>query len=284
MEVDEDPLMLQSNEVHEDNLLNTSLTKYHNEGVLTQTINTIVCPRCGKEFPHEENVDFIDHFDECNQSNKDTVNISPNKCKAKSQENISSKTACQFCGKFYKRVRTHITRAHPEHHRTLLASKYVSDVVAEETSSAQENIEDVPTDDNTIGLEENILLSDLGRISHKLNDDEAYLNTALDKWIACFKLDHDKDSFGTIVNELSKFLASAVQHLPGPKHPATHYYQARKNGNFKSNARNNQGSSNPQRASKRDREKRNEKYLYQKTQFLYYNQRKKAVSTIVNIN
>ncbi|KAJ4426007.1 hypothetical protein ANN_27634 [Periplaneta americana] len=41
-------------------------------------------------------------------------------------------------------------------------------------------------------------------------------------------------------------------------------------------------SSNPERATKRAREKRREKYEYQKTQFLYYNQRRKAVRSALN--
>ena len=41
-------------------------------------------------------------------------------------------------------------------------------------------------------------------------------------------------------------------------------------------------SSNPEQQTKRDRAKRKAKYIYQQTQFLFYNQRKKAIRTVLS--
>ena len=72
--------------------------------------------------------------------------------------------------------------------------------------------------------------------------------------------------------------------LPGPKNPTSKYYEARKRGKFKNNNQQYSTSSNPQRASKNDREKRKAKFEYDLIQFEYYYQRRKAVRKVLNSN
>jgi hypothetical protein len=40
------------------------------EGVLTQTQENVVCPRCGKFFTPDKHIEFLDHFDECQEYSK----------------------------------------------------------------------------------------------------------------------------------------------------------------------------------------------------------------------
>jgi hypothetical protein len=35
------------------------------EGVLTQTRDTVVCPRCERVFAPDRHLDFLDHFEQC---------------------------------------------------------------------------------------------------------------------------------------------------------------------------------------------------------------------------
>ena len=116
----------------------------------------------------------------------------------------------------------------------------------------------------------------------KAQDQDDQLSRDLDDWIKKFNSDFNKEDFDFKVEEFSSFLANAIHSLPGPKNPATKYFNARKSGNLKKNDRTFQDSKNPERKSKRDREKRRERFLYQRTQFLYYNQRKKAVNMVLN--
>ncbi|KAJ4432625.1 hypothetical protein ANN_21248 [Periplaneta americana] len=85
-------------------------------------------------------------------------------------------------------------------------------------------------------------------------------------------------------DNFSQFLANAITLLPGPKHPARKYYEARQDKRLLNNHRSYEQSSNPERATKRDREKRRSKYMYQLTQFQYFNQRRKAVHSTLRQN
>ena len=76
------------------------------------------------------------------------------------------------------------------------------------------------------------------------------------------------------------FLASAIHRLPGPKHPAARYYEARRKKRELNNQQTYKSSSNPQRATKRDRLKRKNIYQYQLAQFQFYNQRRKAIRQV----
>ena len=77
------------------------------------------------------------------------------------------------------------------------------------------------------------------------------------------------------------FLSSSINLLPGPKHPASKYYHARKTGLAIKPKIHCSKTSNPERSTKRLRDKRRAKYAYDKAQFEYYNQRRKVVRTIL---
>lgn len=42
------------------------------DGILTQTRENISCPRCGRIFPPEKHLKFLDHFDECQEQKFDS--------------------------------------------------------------------------------------------------------------------------------------------------------------------------------------------------------------------
>ena len=166
---------------------------------------------------------------------------------------------CPYCGKLFQSCRgvnIHISRAHPAEYRSKLVNQ---------NKSLRQNVDN---------------------ISHTQNDsdpspnrDDAY-NKDLCQWKTKFTMDMSDDEFNVLIEEFLSFLAAAVHILPGPKHPAQKYYEARKNKCDVINQQSYKQSSNPQRATKRDREKRKGKYKYQLTQFLYYNQRRKALRQI----
>lgn len=93
----------------------------------------------------------------------------------------------------------------------------------------------------------------------------------------------DEEELNTNVAEFQSYLKDVIHILPGPKHPAIKYYELRKKGKqVSSQNSNHKKSSNPERSTKRDRNKRKEAYLYQSIQFDYYNRRKKAVRKVFN--
>lgn len=77
-------------------------------------------------------------------------------------------------------------------------------------------------------------------------------------------------------------MKNAAKVLPGPKHPAIKFYEMRKRKYlFKQNDKTFEHSSNPQRSSKRARQRRNEKYNYELLQYEFYNKRKSCVKKIM---
>ena len=174
------------------------------------------------------------------------------------------KEACQFCGKYYMKGRgmsNHITRAHPEHGRAKTANKYETPVNTE-----IEVYEDEERDPQTV------------------SDRTAELNKTLEMYdneLQQIYDNFDQNKFEEILAKVTSFLREAVQFLPGPKHPATKFYQKRKLKEFASSDGTYRESTNPERASKRKRAKRNEKYQFQTMQYLYHNQRKKCVNRIM---
>ena len=104
------------------------------------------------------------------------------------------------------------------------------------------------------------------------------------RWKTIFLQDMNDEQFDNEVVKWSEFLAEAIDLLPGPKHPSRKYYQYRKNNQNTDGQRKYKQSSNPERATKRDRQKRREKFRYQITQYNYYNQRRKAIRSVLNTN
>ena len=96
-----------------------------------------------------------------------------------------------------------------------------------------------------------------------------------------FRLDLNDIVFDTLVEEFITFLATAEDLLTGSRHPARKYYEARKNGRGIQTSHVYKNSTNPERATKITRGKRKQKYLYQLTQYQYYNKRRKAIQTVL---
>lgn len=89
------------------------------------------------------------------------------------------------------------------------------------------------------------------------------------------------DEIDAILTDYIAALHGCENFLSGPEHPSRKFYRLRKSNAFQRSDRRYEESTNPQRASKRDREKRRAKYDRDKTQWLYFNQRRKAVHGII---
>ncbi|KAJ4449425.1 hypothetical protein ANN_00824 [Periplaneta americana] len=86
-------------------------------------------------------------------------------------------------------------------------------------------------------------------------------NQKMTEWRDRFILDVNDEDYGLNVNQWTEFSATAIDLLPGPKHPARKYYQYRKNKSNTDNQKKYKQTTNPERATKRDRLKRREKYV-----------------------
>lgn len=93
--------------------------------------------------------------------------------------------------------------------------------------------------------------------------------------------DLNLSTFDDKVSEFLVFLYEVVPKLPGPKHPATKYYEKRKKNKLVVHSAQQSRSSNPQRADKRAKLRRREKYQYELAQFQYYHQRKKVARRVM---
>ncbi|KAL1450386.1 hypothetical protein WDU94_002758 [Cyamophila willieti] len=94
--------------------------------------------------------------------------------------------------------------------------------------------------------------------------------------------DENIEHFETVMTNFTKFLVEANNQLPGPVHPSVTYYRKRKQKKAVISNSNYRQSSNPQRSSQRQRNKRNEKYQYDLSQWQYANQRRKVAQTLLN--
>lgn len=183
--------------------------------------------------------------------------IDPNK-------SIQNKSSCPHCGKFYTRVNTHISRSHPEIHRLNILSRQ-KDKIKDLTITKQDSVD--RNKDNADPI------SDIPLEKYK---------DGLTSWLNIFSGDLNDEQFNNSVTDFANFLSKSIDFFPGPKHPAKKYFEYRKAKRDITIQRGYQSHSNPQRANKRDREKRRNKFLYDEIQFLYYNQRRKAVRKVLS--
>ena len=169
---------------------------------------------------------------------------------------------CIHCGQYYRSTRgvnIHISRAHPTVHRDKLVNKERNQFPQHSSNNSNQDI-DITTNTTELKIDE--------------------YNSELLKWKVKFSENLCEADFEKIVTDFIRFLASAPHILPGPKHPAQKYYEKRKRDKATRTQRSYKTSSNPERSTKRDREKRKAKYMYEITQFYYYNQRRKAIRNV----
>jgi Reverse transcriptase (RNA-dependent DNA polymerase) len=189
-----------------------------------------------------------------NQRSTVPVNIVP----------MNGDVECKECGKFFKGTRglsTHISKAHPSIQRTKTCNKY-----ADPSCHTSVDTDESPKEAN----------KEIERINDLLETYRIGLNSL------AFQEDVHA-SLDQLVDQLTKTLFNAIDVLPGPKHPARKFYNARKSGKtYKSNDRHYKDSLNPQKMSKRDRNRRKEKFNHEIMQFNYYNRRKKCVQQLMN--
>ena len=181
----------------------------------------------------------------------------------------SNTSCCLYCGKFFKSVNIHISKAHPKEHRDKLV-RQLPPIILTDSLHNQEINNNNTNDNNSRGIEN--------------TRDQNFYSSELKRWLSVFSTNMGSDEFEEQFNSFSTFLTKSIDYLPGPKHPARKYYEARKSGKEISIGRNYKHSSNPTRSSKKIRQKRRERYLFEKTQYDFYNQRKKAVRAVLHGN
>ena len=186
---------------------------------------------------------------------------------------VASEVPCPHCGKFFvnsRGISIHISKYHPDLHRLKLVerqntSSYTIWNSGESSSTCKTSINNIPSKSHPVSV----------------NDPLSNYKQQLLHWKTKFDCDLTDIEFDTLTNNFLQFLSEAIDYLPGPKHPARKYYALRKkNKNFNCQ-QSYKNSSNPERATKRDRAKRKQKYQYEQTQFDYYNQRRKAVRRVL---
>jgi len=180
------------------------------------------------------------------------------------QETSTNDVKCPHCYKLCKGTRgviIHISMGHPEIYINSVANSY-----------QKENEEENEKKDNSSKESENIALK-------KVKEEISLIDNDLLKMLI------NKPTlpeFSKTVEDFAKILEESKIKLPGPKHPATKYYEARKRKfTFKNREHNFSQSTNPQRSSKNERKRRKEKYDYELVQHLFYYSRKKAVDKLL---
>ena len=181
----------------------------------------------------------------------------------------ASRTSCPFCGKLYKSVKIHISKAHPEEYRSSLICNVPSTI----------SVSNDEADGNQLLQYSSSPVSNKNFSSYDL-----YQNN-LKKWDEIFSVEMDEINFNTNVSQFVEFLSDATDFLPGPKNPAKRYIEARKKRKLcNDNNKQYKNSTNPQRASKNERLRRKAQFEYEKTQFEYFYQRWKAVRKVLDKN
>ena len=217
------------------------------------------------------------HLARCHALSQDSIidesisEISSNSISKNHADVDTMKSHCDVCGKFFKSLKIHTSKAHPDTYRKTLISKY--DNSKHHLFKTKKSIEQIP---------------DTSKINH---EGSAHIHpvktTGKPQAIVEFEnrltdiiLHTDIASFELFYQELGKYLADAIYSLPGPKHPAVRYYNARKN--TPTDYTNTYSiTKNPKRLSKRRREHNRKRYQYEVSQYLYFNQRRKVVRNIV---
>jgi len=179
---------------------------------------------------------------------------------------------CQYCGKFYKGKRglgIHIAKQHQEIHRDQISQQYQAPPAEIIADNPDLNPQYIDQDDQQ--SQESQILRDRIQSFEERFEEMANEELNPEKFEQCYK-------------DLVLFLSDADGTLPGPKHPSSKFYHARKrrNKNYTTNDRKFAESSNPERASKRDRQKRNEQFQYDLMQYNYYHRRKKCVNQLMS--
>lgn len=170
----------------------------------------------------------------------------------------ASLNPCPYCGKKFKSVKIHISKAHPGEHRQVITQRYIK--------NQSTNIDDFVQENNSSSVEFQKYLSDLTN------------------WKKKFAVEMSDKEFDNEIKFFQSFLVSSMHYLPGPKHPANKYYEARRKRKDILVRNNNKykDTTNPERKTKRDKQKRKETFLYESIQYNFYNRRRVAVRKVMN--
>lgn len=215
-----------------------------------------------------EFTNFINEFNKGIEISKNLNKKNENKLPSQTNEKKLSEeydTQCEICKQFCKGKKglaIHTAKKHKTEQRKKIVSSYTKKTNKNEdiTSCAVDDIQIAP-----INSERSEFQNFCSKIENDFNDILMVENKETEK------CEH-------LVSEVVTKLKEIQDKLPGPKNPMTKFYNIRKSKNFQNVDRNYKQSSNPQRQSKRDREKREQKYNRDWIQWLY--QRKRAVREI----
>lgn len=154
----------------------------------------------------------------CSEDNCDSENIHDSNMEHSNLPvdlQSDNKYPCLYCGKFFKSVSIHISKAHPQQYRHTVVKKYASN-------------------DNENGHNTNLINMKINKITTPIPENQN--KTRKPKEILDFEENfqdannrNDFDYFESLCSDLTQYLANAISSLPGPKHPAVRYYMARKN-------------------------------------------------------
>ncbi|KAJ6650110.1 Ecdysone receptor [Pseudolycoriella hygida] len=161
---------------------------------------------------------------------------------------------CLFCGQLCKSLtgcKVHITKSHPNVNRGVIADDInLQDEIASQRATS------------------GTVQSDFTEIIQRLRT-----------LIARNLPNHDE--LEAIYKDYVAALHKCEKRLSGPEHPTRKFYRLRKSNAFQKSDRSYGESTNPQRSTKRGRDRRRAKYDRDKSQWLYFNQRRKAVHSII---
>lgn len=173
----------------------------------------------------------------------------------------SNEVKCPYCDRSFKSrgLKKHVSCAHPDAYRQTVLDELHPAISSSPHDSDQDNENEVVA----------------------LNSDFDSLIQQFDDLLAPNIPNHEM--FEACCNKFSSVLKKCEFAIPGPKNPARKFYEIRKNGTcFKNSDSGHSTSTNPERASKRKRIARKAQYKENMIQFLFYNQRKKAVRLIMD--
>ncbi|KAI5701864.1 hypothetical protein M8J75_014185 [Diaphorina citri] len=196
------------------------------------------------------------------------------------------KVPCPGCGREFVSLNSHLAKASGPC-AEIRSQQFIASLpsISQATETNHVIQTESPSPHDNICLAQNTANSQINHeneaIRKLVQESSTFANTFA-RFTSFPRTDDNIAHFESVMSNFTKFLVDANNQLPGPAHPSVTYYRKRKekkavisNGSYRQ-------SSNPQRSSKRQRDKRNEKYQYDLTQWQYANQRRKVAQTILN--
>ena len=155
------------------------------------------------------------------------------------KDSQSVKSPCPHCGKLFKSIKIHISKAHPQEYRKTIVSTYD---ISKEKLKQSEYLGNANSNNDNAGcsfvnnadIHENnhpcIKDSNNENIRKHSDNTDSLLqfnkNAILEfeKAVQDLIITPNIESLNTVCVDICEILSNAVHSLPGPKHPAIRYY------------------------------------------------------------